>query len=146
MAIDKHTVPRYGRMYNMLDIITSKFKSGTCHFDCLATINCTVKGSRAFLGTTLVRRMDSLQDTVLKLIDRYTKKGIRVGVLTGQGVLFYECDRHTQIQKRAVSVPATQTNGVKKATSGFEAAGKTDAVLQHVLTSGDAGKGPEELH
>ena len=78
MAIDKHTIPRYGRMYNMLDIITSKFKSRTCHFDCLAAINCTVKGSRAFLGTTLLRRMGSLQDTVLKLIDRYTKKGIRV--------------------------------------------------------------------
>ena len=36
------------------------------------------KALGAFLGTTLVRRMDSLQDTVLKLIDRYTKKGIRV--------------------------------------------------------------------
>ena len=66
-------------------------------------------------------------------------------MLTGQGVLFYECDRHTQIQKRAVSVPATQTKGVKKATSGFEAAGKTDAVLQHVLTPGDAGNGPDEV-
>ena len=42
-------------------------------------------------------------------------------------------------------MPATQTKGVKKATSGFEAAGKTDAVLQHVLTPGDAGKGPDEV-
>ena len=61
VAIDKHTIPRYDKTYNMLNIITSKFKSGTYHFNCLATINCTVEGSRAFLGATIVRRMDSLR-------------------------------------------------------------------------------------
>ena len=82
MAIDKHAIPRYDKIYNMLNIITSKFKNGTYHFNCLATINCTVEGSRAFLGATLVRREDSLPDTVSKLIDGCTKKGIRIGVLT----------------------------------------------------------------
>ena len=38
VAIDKHTIPRYGKTYNMLNIITSKFKNGTYHFNCLATI------------------------------------------------------------------------------------------------------------
>ena len=66
MAIDKHAIPRYDKTYNMLNIITSKFRDGTYHFNCLATINCTMKGSRAFLGATLVRREDSLSDTVLK--------------------------------------------------------------------------------
>ena len=102
MAIDKHAIPRYDKTYNTLNIITSKFKSGTYHFNCLATINCTVEGSRAFLGATLARRMDSLQDTVLKLIDGCAKKGIRIGVQTGQGILFYGCDRRTQIQKHTV--------------------------------------------
>ena len=60
VAIDKHTIPRYDKTYNMLNIITSKSKDGTYHFNCLATINCTVEGSRAFLGATLVRRIDSL--------------------------------------------------------------------------------------
>ena len=41
-------------------------------------------------------------------------------------------------------MPATQTKGIKKATSEFKA-GKRDAVSQHVLTSGDAGKEPEEF-
>ena len=41
-------------------------------------------------------------------------------------------------------MPATQTQGIKKATSEFEA-GKRDAVLQHVLTSSVAGKEPEEF-
>ena len=50
MAIDKHAIPIYDKTYNMLNIITSKFKNGTYHFNCLATINCTVKGSRALLG------------------------------------------------------------------------------------------------
>ena len=61
-----------------------------------------------------------------------------------QGVFFYWCDRRTQIQKRAVSVPATKTKGIKKATSEFEV-GKTDAVSQHVLTSSVAGKEPEKF-
>ena len=41
-------------------------------------------------------------------------------------------------------MPATQRKGVKKAIDEFEA-GKTDAVSQHVLTSGNAGKEPEEF-
>ena len=41
-------------------------------------------------------------------------------------------------------MPATQTKGIKKATSEFEA-GKRDAVSQHILTSGDAGKEPEKF-
>ena len=41
-------------------------------------------------------------------------------------------------------MPATQTQGIKKATSEFEA-GKRDAVSQHVLTSSVAGKEPEEF-
>ena len=82
VAIDKRTIPRYGKTYNMLNIIISKFKNGTYHFNCLAIINCTVEGSRTFLGATLVRRDDSLPDTVSKLIDGCTKKGVRIGVLT----------------------------------------------------------------
>ena len=46
VAIDKHAIPRYDKTYNMLNII-SKFKSGTYHFNCLATINCTVESSNA---------------------------------------------------------------------------------------------------
>ena len=33
VAIDKHTIPRYDKTYNMLNIITSKFKNGTYHFN-----------------------------------------------------------------------------------------------------------------
>ena len=145
MAIDKHTIPRYDKTYNMLNIITSKFKSGTYHFNCLATINCTVEGSRAFLGATLVRRMDSLSDTVSKLIDGCTKKSIRIGMLTvdreffSTGVIGALRSKNMQFL-----MPATKTQGIKKATSEFEA-GKRDAVSQHVLTSSVAGKGPEKF-
>ena len=145
MAIDKHTIPRYDKTYNMLNIITSKFKSGTYHFNCLATINCTVEGSRAFLGATLVRRMDSLSDTVSKLIDGCTKKGIRIGVLTVDRELFSTGVIGTLRSKNVqFFMLATQTKGIKKATSEFEA-GKRDAVSQHVLTSSVAGKEPEEF-
>ena len=142
MAIDKHAIPRYDKTYNMLNIITTKFKSGTYHFNCLATINCTVESSRAFLGATLVRRMDSLQDTVSKLIDGCTKKGIRIGMLTvdreffSTGVIGALRSKNIQFL-----MPATKTKGIKKATNEFEA-GKRGAVSQHVLTSSVAGKEP----
>ena len=145
MAIDKHAIPRYDKTYNTLNIITTKFKSGTYHFNCLATINCTVKGFRDFLGATIVRRMDSLQDTVSKLIDGCTKKGIRIGMLIvdreffSTGVIGALKSKNIQFL-----MPATQTKGIKKAISEFEA-GKRGAVSQHVLTSGDAGKEPEEF-
>ena len=145
MAIDKHTIPRYDKTYNMLNIITSKFKNGTYHFNCLATINCTMEGSRAFLGATLVRRMDSLSDTVSKLIDGCTKKGIRIGVLTVDREFFSTAVIGALRSKNVqFLMPATKTKGIKKATSEFEA-GKRDAVSQHILTSGDAGKEPEKF-
>ena len=145
VAIDKHAIPRYDKTYNMLNIITSKFKSGTYHFNCLATINCTVEGSRAFLGATLVRRMDSLSDTVSKLIDGCTKKGIRIGMLTVDREFFSTGVIGTLRSKNIqFLMPATRTKGIKKATSEFEA-GKRDAVSQHILTSSVAGKEPEEF-
>ena len=149
VAIDKHTIPRYDKIYDkiydMLNIITSKFKNGTYHFNCLATINCTVEGSRAFLGATLVRRMDSLSDTVSKLIDGCTKKGIRIGVLTVDREFFSTGVIGTLRSKNIqFLMPATQTKGIKKATSEFEA-GKRGAVSQHVLTSSGADKRREEF-
>ena len=50
VAIDRHLIPRYDMTCNMLNIITSKFKNGTYHFNCLATVNCIINGSRVFLG------------------------------------------------------------------------------------------------
>ena len=145
VAIDKHTIPRYDKIYNMLNIITSKSKNGTYHFNCLATINCTVEGSRAFLGATLVRRMDSLQDTVSKLIDECTEKGIRIGMLTVDREFFSTGVIGTLRSKNVqFLMPATQTKGVKKAISEFNA-GKRDAVSQHILTSSVAGKEPEKF-
>ena len=82
VTIDKHAIPRYDKTYNMLNIIPSKFRNGTYHFNCIATINCTVEGSRALLGAALVRREDTLPDTVSKLIDGCTEKGIRIEMLT----------------------------------------------------------------
>ena len=69
----------------------------------------------------------------------------RIGVLTVDRELFSTgvigALRSKNVQ---FFMHATQTKGIKKATSEFEA-GKTDAVLQHILTSGVAGKEPEEF-
>ena len=145
VAIDKHIIPRYDKIYNMPNIITSKSKNGTYHFNCLATINCTVEDSRALLGAALVRREDMLPDTVSKLIEGCTEKGIRIGMLTvdreffSTGVIGALKSKNMQFL-----MPATQTKGVKKAIDEFKA-GKRDAVSQHVLTSGGADKRQEEF-
>ena len=73
------------------------------------------------------------------------KERHRIGVLTVDRELFSAgvigALRSKNIQ---FLMPATKTQGIKKATSEFEA-GKTDAVLQYVMTSSDAGKEPEEF-
>ena len=89
--------------------------------------------------------MDSLQDTVSKLIDGCIKKGIRIGVLTVDREFFSTGVIGTLRSKNIqFLMPATRTKGIKKATSEFEA-DKRDAVSQHILTSGDAGKEPEKF-
>ena len=86
-----------------------------------------MNGSRAFLGVTLVRRMDSLSDTVSKLIDGCAKKGIRIGMLTGQGIFSTGVIGTLRSKNIQFLMPATRTKGIKKATSEFEA-GKRDTV------------------
>ena len=145
VAIDKHLIPRYDRVYNMLNIIASKFKNGTYHFNCLATINCTIDGSRACLGATLVRRGELLHDIVSKLVDECTKKGIRIRMLTVDRE-FFSTGVIGLLESKNVRflMPATHTKGVKKAISEFKA-GKRDAVSRHVLVSGDADKRQVEI-
>ena len=58
VAIDKHLVCRYDKFDKIVNTIKSKYKNGTCDFNCLATANCTTDGSRAFLAARLVRRGD----------------------------------------------------------------------------------------
>ena len=87
----------------------------------------------------------TLPDTVSKLVDGCTEKGIRIGVLTvdreffSTGVIDVLKSKNIQFL-----MPATQTKGVKKAIDEFKT-GKRDAVSQHVLTSSGAGKRREEF-
>ena len=129
VAIDKHPIPRYDKIYNILNIITSKSKNGTYHFNCLATINCTVEGSRALLGAALVRRENTLPDTVSKLIDGCPEKGIRIGMPTVDRK-FFSTSVIDVLKSKNIQflMPATQTKGVKKAIDEFKV-GKRDAVL-----------------
>ena len=83
--------------------------------------------------------MDSLSDTVSKLIDGCTKKDIRIGMLTVDREFFSTSVIGTLRSKNIqFLMPATKTKGIKKAISEFEA-GKRDAVSQQ------AGKEPEEF-
>ena len=143
VAIDKHLIPRYDKICDMLNILNSKYKNGTHHFNCLATINCIMDGSRAFIGATLVRRADCLSDIVSQLIDGCTKKGIKIGMMMVDREFFSTSVIGT-LQSKNVRflMPATKTKGVKKAIKEFKA-GKRDAVSQHVLTSGGADKRQE---
>ena len=78
VAIDKHLVCRYDKFERIVNTIKSKYKRGTCNFNCLATVNCIVDGSRAFLGAKLFLRGHSNSQTILELVEGCKRKGIRI--------------------------------------------------------------------
>ena len=78
VAIDKHLVCRYDRFDRIINTIKSKYKRGTCNFNCLATVNCIVEDSRAFLGAKLFLRGQSNSQTISELIEGCRRKGIAI--------------------------------------------------------------------
>ena len=78
VAIDKHLVCRYDRIDRIVNTIKSKYKRGTCNFNCLATVNCIVEDSRAFLGAKLFLRGQSNSQTISELIEGCRRKGIAI--------------------------------------------------------------------
>ena len=89
-----------------------------------------MEGSRAFLGATLVRRMDSLSDTAL-MTDAQRKASELED--RRQRILFYGCDRRTHIQVD------------QKRPQAIEAGVQIPLLeMQSRKTSGDA-EGPEDL-
>ena len=82
----------------IVNTIKSKYKRGTC-FNCLATVNCIVDGSRAFLGSKLFLRGHSNSQTILKLVEGCKRKGIKI---------------------RSLKIDAIKTLGVKEAINEFK--------------------------
>ena len=78
VAIDKHLVCRYDKFEKIVNTIKSKYKRGTCNFNCLATVNCIVDGSQAFLGSKLFLRDHSNSQTILELVKGCKRKGIKI--------------------------------------------------------------------
>ena len=139
VAIDKHLVGRYDKFSRIVNTIKSKYKNGTCDFNCLATANCTTDGSRAFLAARLVRRGDANVDVVSGLISDCKKKRI--------GIRSMKVDREffsvgminlLESLKILFMVPAIKTKGVKKAVREFES-GTREAVSRHFIES-DCGR------
>ena len=136
VAIDKHLIGRFDKHPNMINTIFSKFKNGTFCFNGLATINCTLKGTRACLGAVIVKRIDSLEDIVCRLVDECTRNGVRIRILAMDRE-FFTVNVINVLKSLNIwyITPAKRTKGVKTAIKEFKA-GKRDAISSHFITSG----------
>ena len=139
IAIDKHLVCGYDKFSKIVNTIKSKYKNGTCDFNCLATANCTTDGSRTFLAARLVRWGDANADVVSGLISDCKKKS--------EGIRSMKVDREffsvgminlLESLKILFMVSAIKTRSVKKAVKEFES-GTREAVLRHFIES-DCGR------
>ena len=81
-AIDLHCMGRYDRVLSRIFTIGGKYKNGTCWFNALATIHCTVDGSRLCLRAMVAARGQSEADRVAILLDRCESMGVNVSLLT----------------------------------------------------------------
>ena len=137
VAIDKHLVCRYDKFERIVNTIKSKYKRGTCNFNCLATVNCMVDGSRAFLGSKLFLRGHSNSQTILELVEGCKRKGIKIRSLKIDWEFFtVEIINMLDAQNIAFTVPAIKTPGVKKAINEFKE-GRRDAISRHSIRSAD---------
>ncbi len=136
IAIDKHLVCRYDRFRRIVNTIKSKPKKGTYNFNCLATANCIVAGSRAFLAARLVRRGDVDVEVVSGLIADCRKRGIRIKSLKIDRE-FFSVDIMDMLEREGIQfmVPAIKTKGVKKAVEEFKD-GRRKAASRHSIDSG----------
>ena len=137
VALDKHLVVRHDKKTNMINMIFSKVKNSTSRFNCLATLNCTLENSRACLGAVLVRRDDSLEDIIFKLVNMCIKNGVKIRTLTMDRE-FFTVNVINVLKSLNIwyITPAKRTKGVKTAIREFKA-GKRGAVSSHVITSSD---------
>ena len=137
VAIDKHLVCRYDRFDRIVNTIKSKYKRGTCNFNCLATVNCIVEDSRAFLGAKLFLRGQSNSQTISELIEGCRRKGIAIRSLKMDRE-FFAVDIMNMLDETGIAftIPAIKTQGIKKAINEFKQ-GVRDVVSRHSITSAD---------
>ena len=137
VAIDKHLVCRYDRFDRIVNTIKSKYKRGTCNFNCLATVNCIVEDSRAFLGAKLFLRGQSNSQTISELIEGCRRKGIAIRSLKMDRE-FFAVDIMNMLDEAGIAftIPAIKTLGVKNAINEFKQ-GVRDVVSRHSITSAD---------
>ena len=121
VAIDKHLVCRYDKFERIVTTIKSKYKRGTCNFNCLTTVNCMVDDSRALLNAKLFPRDHSNSQTILELVEGCKRNGIRIRSLKIDRKFFtVEIINMLEAQNIVFIVPAIKTTGVKEATSEFK--------------------------
>ena len=137
VAIDKHLVCRYDKFERTVNTIKSKYKRGACNFNYLATVNCIVDGSRAFLGSKLFLRGHSNSQTILELVEGCKRKGIKIRSLKIDLEFFtVQIINMLDTQNIAFTVPAIKTLGVKEAINEFKE-GRRDTVSRHSIRSAD---------
>ena len=136
-GIGKHLIGRHGKFKRLPNVAKSKPKNGTCAFNCLATANCTIDGSRAFLAIRLVWRVDDNADVVAGLIRECRSRGVMIRSLKADRE-FFSTSVTNMLDAGGIEhqMPAVKATGVKRAAEEFRE-GKGDAASRHSIKSAD---------
>ena len=135
VAIDEHQVGWYGKGSDSQYITRSKSKNGTSGFYSLATVHCVAGGSRAALGTRLVKKTDNDGDVVSKLLEKCSELRIRSSrVLLDRGFFSVDVIQTLNLYGKVFIMPAIKGPGIKKAIMEHVEE-KRPAVSKYTMTS-----------
>ena len=94
----------------------SKYENGTCTFNSLTTVHCTVAESKPCLTAILTARGDQKAVLVARLLDKCRRNGVRISLLTLDRE-FYTREVMKLLNDRDIRflMPATRTGSVVEA-------------------------------
>ncbi len=80
VAIDKHSIERYGKNRGPY-VINGKAKNGTTHFEVYGTAQCVNNECRAQIAAMPIKKGDSMEKIVRKLLGDCIRNSIKTGLV-----------------------------------------------------------------
>ena len=115
MRLRRRDVQRPEHLVLDYRIVNTIKQSTRGEINCLATVNCIVEDSRAFLGAKLFLRGQSNSQTISELIEGCRRKGIAIRSLKMDRE-FFAVDIMNMLDETGIAftIPAIKTQGIKK--------------------------------
>jgi putative transposase len=131
-AVDYHKIARYDKITDE-KMVRSKYKDGTCKFECYATLQCVDKGRRAQISCKQVGCFDEKHLIIERLVTESRLNGIRIALLLlDRG--FFAIDVIKMLKKLQVRflMPCVMNGGIKKALQEY-IGGKRKGISRYIM-------------